>query len=137
MSCKSPLTITNLLTFSHDLALLTDHNDFLFNAQLNTGFTGLLCLSGMTWPNKITLRDYKKVTMCFSLKFHEVRYSFWLPTHKSDTTFEGNKIIVWRISGTPNPTPIMDKYIKLRDVLFPFHPQLWLKADGTILLHSW
>jgi hypothetical protein len=136
-SRKSPLTISNLLTVSHDLASSTIHDDLLFNAQFNTGFTGLLRLGEMTWPNKIALRDYKKVTMRFSLEFHEVGYSFWLPAHKADTTFEGNKIIVRRISDAPDPTPIMDKYIKSRDILFPFHPQLWLKADGTIPLHSW
>ena len=70
--------------------------------------------------------------MHFSLE-----YSFWLPTHKADITFEGNEIIVWRTSGAPDPMPIIDKYIKSRDMLFPFHPQLWLKANGTISLRSW
>ena len=31
----------------------------------------------------------------------------------------------------------MKRYIDSRDAHFPFHPQLWLKADGTILLRSW
>jgi hypothetical protein len=31
----------------------------------------------------------------------------------------------------------MQRYIDSRDALFPFHPQLWLKADGTIPLRSW
>ena len=90
----------------------------------------------MTWPNKVTLRDYKKVTMCFSLEIFVREYSFWLPTHKTDTTFKGNQIVVCQISGAPDPLPIMKCYIHSRDACFPLL-QLWLKADGTILLHSW
>jgi hypothetical protein len=65
------------------------------------------------------------------------QYSFWLPTHKADTIFEGNKIVVCKISGAPDPLPIMAQYIKSRDAHFSFHPQLWLKADRTIPLRSW
>jgi hypothetical protein len=122
---------------SMDLASLTDHDDLLFHAQLNTGFTGLLRVGEFTWPNKIILHDYKKVTMCFSLELTPTQYSFLLPTHKADTVFEGNKIVICQISGALNPLPIMAQYIKSRDTCFPFHLQLWLKADGTIPLHSW
>ena len=31
----------------------------------------------------------------------------------------------------------MEHYTKSHDALFPFHPQLWLKADGTIPLRAW
>ena len=61
---KSPLTIAHLLTVANDLASSTLHDDLLFNALLNTGFTGLLQLGELTWPDKVTLRDYKKVSMC-------------------------------------------------------------------------
>jgi hypothetical protein len=60
---KSPLTVANLVLVAHNLAPSTDHDDLLFNAQLNTGFTELLRLGELTWPNKIALRDYRKVTM--------------------------------------------------------------------------
>ena len=72
-----------------------------------------------------------------SLECSERQYSFWLPTYKVDTTFEGNRIVVHKISGAPDPQSIMEHYIKSRDTLFPFHPQLWLKADGTIPLCAW
>jgi hypothetical protein len=44
---------------------------------------------------------------------------------------------VKKITGAPDPYPIMEQYIKSWDVLFPFHPQLWLKSDGSIPLCSW
>ena len=31
----------------------------------------------------------------------------------------------------------MQNYTKSQDTLFPFHPQLWLKSNGTIPLRSW
>jgi hypothetical protein len=51
---KSPLTIANLITIAEDMACSTLHNDLLFNAQLNTGFTGLLHLGEMTLPNHVS-----------------------------------------------------------------------------------
>ena len=117
--------------------LLTIHDDLLFNAQLNTGFTGLLHLGEMTWPNRVTLRDYKKVTMRFSMEWTADSYSFWLPTHKTDTTFEGNWIVVKKITGAPDPHPIIENYTKSCNTIFPFHPQLWLRSNGSIPLRSW
>ena len=64
-------------------------------------------------------------------------YSFWLPTHKTDTTFKGNRFVVKKMIGAPDPHPIMQSYTKSCDKLFSFHPQLWLKSNGTIPLRSW
>ena len=105
--CKSPLTISNLLTVANDLVPSTLHNDLLFNTLLNTGFTGLLCLGELTWPDKLALRDYKKVTMWFSMAWTPNSYSFWIPTHKANTTFKGNHIIIKKIMGAPDPHSIM------------------------------
>ena len=52
---KLPLTVADLLVVSHDLVPSTEHDDLLFHAQLNTGFTGLLHLGELTWPNQISL----------------------------------------------------------------------------------
>jgi hypothetical protein len=102
----------NLVTVADDLASSTVHDNLLFNAQLNTAFTGLLRLGEMTWPDTISLRDYKKISMRFSMEWTVNTYSFWLPTHKADTTFEGNRIVVKKITGAPDPYPIMEQYIK-------------------------
>jgi len=81
--------VANLLLVSHDLTSSSNHDDHLFDAQLNTGFTGLLHLGELTWPDTLALRNYKKVTMRLSFQQSAQEYSFWLPTHKADTTFEG------------------------------------------------
>ena len=134
---KSPLTIVNLLTIANHLAPSTLHDDLLFNTLLNTSFTGLLHLGELTWPHKITLRDYKKLTMRHSLQWTKTPYSFWLPTHKADTAFEGNHIVIKKITGAPDPHPIMAQCITSRDTLFPFHPPLCLRSNGSIPLQSW
>ena len=82
------------------------------------GFTGLLHLGEMTWPDHVSFWDYKKVIMHFSMKWTLATYSFWLLTHKPDTTFEGNWIVIKKMTGAPNPHPIMDQYIKSHDIFF-------------------
>ena len=134
---KSPLTVAHLLNIANDLASSTLHNDLLFNALLNTGFAGLLQLGELAWPDKVALRDYKKVSMCYSIEWAPNTYSFWLPTHKADTTFEGNRIVIKKIIGAPDPHLIMARYLKSRDALFTFHPQLWLTATGSIPICLW
>ena len=134
---KSPLTVAHLLTVANDLTSSTLHDDLLFNALLNTGFTGLLRLGELTWPDKVALRDYKKVSMRHSIEWSPNTYSFWLPTHKANTTFEGNRIVIKKIIGAPDPHPIMARYLKSRDALFTFHPQLWLTTTGSIPIRSW
>ena len=135
--CKLPLTVADLLIVSHDLVPSTDHDDLLFHAQLNAGFTGLLLLGELTWPNHIALQDYRKVTLQSFLKLHAQEYMFWLPTHKADTIFEGNRIIIWKISNAPDPCPIVECYITSGNTLFPFHSQLWIEANVTVPLCSW
>ena len=31
----------------------------------------------------------------------------------------------------------MERYTTSHDTLFPFHPQLWIRANGTVPLCSW
>ena len=35
------------------------------------------------------------------------------------------------------PLPIFCQYLRSRDRLFPFSPELWLRSDGYIPLRSW
>jgi hypothetical protein len=51
--------------------------------------------------------------------------------------FEGNRVHVAQIIGAPNPQPIMKRYLSSRDMLFPLHPQLWLRDKGTSPTRSW
>jgi hypothetical protein len=64
-------------------------------------------------------------------------FEFLLPAHKTDTAFKGNHVHIAHIIGALDPKPIMANYIRSRDVLFPLHPQLWLRANGFSLTRSW
>lgn len=64
-------------------------------------------------------------------------FAFLLPGHKADKFFEGNKVILQRNSSGNDPNGPFCKYLQSRDQLFPFHPQLWLRADGTVPTRGW
>jgi hypothetical protein len=49
-------------------------------------------------------------------------FKFLLPTHKTNTTFEGNWVHIAQIIGAPNPKPIMVNNICSHDQLIPLHP---------------
>jgi hypothetical protein len=134
---KSPLTTTHLQSVTTDLAASRDHDDMLFLSMLNTGFTGLLRLGELAVSDNPQLRDFRKVTLRNSLRLLAGNYDFFLPTHKSDTTFEGNRVHIAQIVNAPDPKPIMERYIQSRDMLFPLHPQLWLRANGRSPSRSW
>jgi len=134
---KSLLTTTHLQSITTDLSASVAHDDMLFLCMLNTGFAGLLRLGEMTVSDNRQLRDFRKVVLRNSLTWVQHDFEFLLPAHKTDTAFEGNRVHIAKIVGAPDPQPIMSKYIRSRDSLFPLHPQLWLRANGVSPTRSW
>jgi len=134
---KSPLTTDHLQSVTAALGSSNDHDDILFLGMLNTGFTGLLRLGELAVSDNPQLRDFRKLVLCSSLRWVSNGYEFLLPTHKSDTTFEGNRLHIAQILNAPDPKPIMEKYLRSRDSLFPLHPQLWLRVNGSSPSRSW
>jgi len=134
---KSPLTTTHLCTIANALHGSRDHDDMLFLSMINTGFAGLLRLGEMAVSDSPKLRDSRKVTLRTSLTWVGTEYEFLLPAHKADTTFEGNRVHIAPIINAPDPYPIMARYTVSRDHLFPLHPQLWLRANGSMPTRSW
>lgn len=127
-----------------DLALVASrlshnptHDDLLFTAMLFTGFHALLRLGEMTWPDRRELQSYRKVTMRHSVQIDNDTYSFFLPTHKADTTFEGSRILVQRTHILPDPRAAFVAYLTQRDATFPCNPALWIRADGSIPVRRW
>ena len=116
--CKCALTTADLLTVYNDLAHSTAHDDLLFLTQLLSGFNALLRLGELVWPDKITHRSYRKLTLRTSVHLHPTAYSFWLPKSKTDHIFEGNHIIIHNHS-SPHPLDPFLSYLKSRDSRFP------------------
>ena len=135
-SRKLPLTRNNLLTIINGYGPTASHDDLLFIAQICTGTECLMRLGELTWPDKSASRDYRKVSMRHSVDFLADGVSFWLPGHKADKFFEGNRLII-RKSGVPDTYTLFTTYLKSRDSHFPLRPELWLRANGTIPTRSW
>ena len=134
---KSPLTTTHLCTIANALHELREHDDMLFLAMINTGFAGLLRLGEMTISDSLHRRDCRKVISRSSLSWVGNEYEFLLPAHKADTTFEGNRVHIARIINAPDLQPLMTRFLTSRDRLFPLHPQLFLRSNGTVPTRSW
>ena len=100
-------------------------------SQVLTGFDCLMCLGELTWPDAVHLCDYRKVTMRPSVEFLVNTASIWLPGHKADQFFEGNRLIIWK-GPFPDTYTRFRNYLSSRNSLFCLRPKLWLHADGTI-----
>ena len=95
---KLPWTVDNLNSVFNTLDANPSHDDVLFATQLFTGFENLLCLGELCWPDKVALRNYRKVTMRHTAEMFSDYISLFLPTHKGDAFFEGNCLIIRRTS---------------------------------------
>jgi hypothetical protein len=128
---KRALTFMDLEIVIEYYANSSSHDDLLFVCQLLTGFFALMRLGELCISDDKSLFDYRKITLRTSLSLSDNDYRFFLPSHKADKFFEGNIVIIQRHFGSINPLHFLKKYLASRDRLFPFSPDLWLRADGT------
>jgi hypothetical protein len=135
-SRKLPLTSSNLLSVCDAYGPNPNHDDLLFTAQICTGTACLMRLAELTWPDKLSSRDYRKVSMRHLVEFLPEALSFWLPGHKADKFFEGNRLII-RKGGSPDTYTHFCRYLASQDSRFLLRPELWLRADGTLPTRSW
>lgn len=137
---KSALTTSQLTDICAAILVPSaSHDDLLFIAILLTGFYALMRLGELTFPDKVALRNWNKISKRVSVKFPTAdSYGFFLLSHKADPFFEGNQIIVARlISSRPAPLPHFNNYLASRDSRFPFSPELWLRENGQVPTRSW
>ncbi|KAF7970636.1 hypothetical protein HWV62_23360 [Athelia sp. TMB] len=134
---KRPLRRAELAALAPTYATSHSHDDLLFFTILLVGFFGLMRLGELVSPDQTDLQDPRKVTMRHSVQMLPAGFSFFLPAHKADRLFEGNHVIIQETGGADNPLGPFKKYLASRDAKFPFHPQLWLRADGSTPTRSW
>lgn len=91
---KHAITRDDLLQVINFYQMSSHHDDLLFVALLVTGFYALLRLGEMTLPDDPHLKDNQKLTMSLLVTIEADSYSFFLPTHKADAFFEGNKVLI-------------------------------------------
>jgi len=83
-SQKQPLTRSELTTVSEWYASSLSFDDNLFLCLLLTSFHSLLRLGELTWPDKSSLQDYRKVIMHSTVQADPKSFCFSLPGHKAD-----------------------------------------------------
>ena len=133
---KRALTVADIqLVITHYLSS-TLHDDLLFVAMLLTGFFGLLRLGELTFPNDISLQNWRKVTRRTTVKLQDSFYEFSLPGHKADRFFEGNRIIIPAHRFNLHPLRHFSKYLASRDSIHPVASPLWLTEAGTVPTRS-
>ena len=128
---KRALTMHDLQLVMDHYSKSTSHNDLLFVSQLFTGFFALMRLGELTIPDDKKLFDHRKITSRTSVSLSDNDYRFFLPSHKADKYFEGNTVIIQHHSTVLDPLSVFKQYLSSRDRLFPFSPDLWLRADGS------
>ncbi|KII87746.1 hypothetical protein PLICRDRAFT_70441, partial [Plicaturopsis crispa FD-325 SS-3] len=133
---KRALTKADLQIVFDDLSSSASHDDKLFLAQLLSGFHALMRLGELVWPDTVAHQNYRKVSLRFMVEWYDDAFSFWLPAHKSDPFFEGNRIVIERTE-TADPHRSFAAYLRSRDLLFPNRPELWLLKNGHIPTRSW
>jgi hypothetical protein len=72
-----------------------------------------------------------------SVQIYAKSYQFTLPGHKADRLFEGSQILIQSTDFGDDAWHPFRCYLTLRDHLFPFRAELWLKKNGTIPTQGW
>lgn len=129
---KRPLDYDDLKSLIRTLTPQSSYDNVLFVTLVLTGFYSLMRLGEMVVPDQLAKRNFNKIIRRSSLKIDGTRYQFLLPAHKADRFFEGNTILIQATNDAPDALPIMRQYVEQRDELFPNHPQLFLRQDGTV-----
>ena len=114
---------------------LPSHDDKLFLAQLFIGTYCLMRLSELVWPNNSALQSYHKITMHHSVQVSPEALSFWLPGHKGDQFFKGNRLFMQ--ASAKNPFHLFLSYLTSHDSIFRARPELWLCSNGMIPTWYW
>ena len=134
---KAPLSHANLLHILNSMVSAPSHDDLLFAALVLTGFHALMRLGELIFPDKKNLRNYRKISLRHSVSVLPTQYSFFLPSHKGDRTFEGNTILIQKLTTPTDPYSPFLAYLDSRDSRFPIHPELWLTSRGTVPTRHW
>ena len=135
---KTPLSHANLLFILDSMVSEPSHDELLFAALIFTGFHALMRLGELVFPDKKSLRNYRKIALRHSVSVTpDQSYSFFLPSHKGDRFFEGNVILIQKLNTLTDPYKPFTTYLNSRDHRFPLHPELWLTSRGRVPTRHW
>ena len=128
---KQPLSIDDLHRVINHYQN-PSHDDLLFLAMLITGFCALMRLGELSFPDNASIRDWRKITRRSSIILSNKHYEFTLPSHKADSLFEGNKIMILKNQFGIQPHHHFHRYLESRDTKMSLASPLWLTAAGLV-----
>ena len=134
---KQPLSREDLLHAYSFLQHPLSYDDVLWLTQLFCGFYALLRLNDLVWPDSTNLRHYASLVSRLSVELTGTHFAFTLPAQKTDHLYEGDRVLIQRLSAPDDPWSLFQRYLVARDSSFPLHPYLWIRADGSIPTRSW
>lgn len=134
---KNPISRDDLLRVFNSMTHPLTHDDVLWVAQLHCGFYGLLRLGELVCSDDPALRDLDKVSLRTSVSVSPIDFSFLVQRDKTDSRFEGSRIVIQHVLAGSDPLPLFTRYLSSRDAKFPLHPFLWLKSNGHAPTRSW
>jgi hypothetical protein len=134
---KTPLSHANILLVLDSMCSSPSHDQLLFASIMLTAFHALMRLGELVFPDKKNLRNYRKISLRHSVSILPHQYSFFLPSHKPDRSFEGNIIIVQHTNRPTDPYHPFLTYLASQDSKFPLHPELWLTSHGCVPTRHW
>jgi hypothetical protein len=134
---KLPLCRDDLLLVFNAIGSSHSHDDHLFLTLLLSGFYALLRLGELVFPDTRAHRNYRKISLRHTVQVQTGHYSFFLPSHKGDRFFEGNTILIEKLTSPVDPFAAFLRYLRSRDNLFPLNPELWLNSQGCVPTRNW
>jgi hypothetical protein len=134
---KRPFQPEDLQLLLSHYAHSSSHDDFLFISQVTSGFNALNRLGELVWPDNTTQQSYRNMPLRHSVRWYPHAFSYLLPSHKADPFFEGNRLLIQQTDPPLDTFTPFIRYIQSCNQLFPGHPALWLKADGTVPTRRW
>jgi hypothetical protein len=133
---KKALTVDDLRLVTNHFRQSLSHDNLLFVAMLLSGFFGLLRLGELTFPDDSSLRNWKKITRRKTVLITDSQYEFFVPGHKADRFFEGNRIVILAERFGHHPLHHFQRYLDSRDRIHPIASPLWLTEAGLVPTRS-
>ncbi|KIK42812.1 hypothetical protein CY34DRAFT_63089, partial [Suillus luteus UH-Slu-Lm8-n1] len=134
---KSPILRDDLLCVLNGLPHPLTHDDLLWIMQLHCGFYALLRLGELVVPDVLASRDFSKISLRTSVVVSVNDFSFLIQRDKSDSRYEGNRVVIQRSLVGSDPLPLFTRYLASRDSRYPLHPYLWLRSNGLPPTRTW
>lgn len=115
-------------------------DDLLFNTIVAMGFNGLHRLGELVEPDRIQLRDDRRVIKQWSFEVgkDDSYISYALPYSKTDSAFNGIPVVIpSRPSSLVCPVKTIMRYMEIRDEAFPTNHFLLVQSNGYLPSRGW